>query len=203
MIFFCHHADPAFMALGLGQPTVVEAAGTGRAVKRDLNPGTTVRYTFPARGEQPPVTLYWHMGKSGPPVDIVDVDLRSAEYKRIKCLMVGEQGALAVGRGMGSKAEPILLPQAKFKGAKLPESSLGPIRHHTGQLAHYVLNGGGLPGSNFGNYAANLSACALLGHVAFWAGGRIEWDAEKQKVTNIPEANQFIRKTYRQGWDIA
>jgi hypothetical protein len=42
----------------------------------------------------------------------------------------------------------------------------------------------------------------LLGNLALRAGGRIEWDAENQKVTNMPEANKFVRREYRSGYTI-
>ena len=29
---------------------------------------------------------------------------------------------------------------------------------------------------------------------------RIEWDSKAMKVTNIPDANQFVTKEYRPGW---
>ena len=31
---------------------------------------------------------------------------------------------------------------------------------------------------------------------------RLMPDSKKMKVTNVPEANQFITKTYRKGWEI-
>jgi len=31
---------------------------------------------------------------------------------------------------------------------------------------------------------------------------RIQWDAANLKVTNLPEANRFIRREYRQGWTL-
>jgi len=30
----------------------------------------------------------------------------------------------------------------------------------------------------------------------------LEWDADNMKVTNVKEANQFVRKTYRKGWEV-
>jgi len=42
----------------------------------------------------------------------------------------------------------------------------------------------------------------LLGNVARRVDARIEWDPEKMKVTNLPEANKYIRTEYRQGWSL-
>ena len=39
----------------------------------------------------------------------------------------------------------------------------------------------------------------LRGH----AGRRkIEWDGPNMKVTNIPEANEYLQSEYRKGWEL-
>ena len=43
----------------------------------------------------------------------------------------------------------------------------------------------------------------LLGTVAHRAGKKLEWDAENLKVTNCPEANGFLRREYRKGWELS
>ena len=199
--FFCHHADPAFTCLNLTHPVSVEAAGSSKPLPADRSPGCTIRYEFPARGKQPPVTLYWHAGGSGPPADVIDVDRSDPVFRKCHCLMIGDKGAMAVGRSLG-RVEPVMLPRARFKDVKLPPSTLEPVVHHMRELTHCVINGG-LPSSNFQNSASYLAAAALLGHVAYWAGGRIEWDGPNMRVTNLPEANQWIRKQYRKGWEVA
>jgi predicted dehydrogenase len=199
--FFCHHADPAFLALGLQHPISVEAAGSSASFPQDRVPGGTVRWEFPARGDQPPVTLYWHAGGSGPPKEIVDIDIKDKKYGGMNCLMIGEKGAMAVGRG-NRQMEPVLLPEAKFKDVKLPETRIGERINHYSELAKCAINGG-LPGSNFENYAVYLASSALLGLVAYWAGEKIVWDGAAMKVTNVPAANQFVKKEYRKGWEVA
>ncbi len=42
----------------------------------------------------------------------------------------------------------------------------------------------------------------LLGVVAFRCGKKLEWDAANLKATNCPEADQFIRRQYHQGWSL-
>jgi hypothetical protein len=55
------------------------------------------------------------------------------------------------------------------------------------------------PGSNF-EYSGPFTEAVLLGNVALRAKRRINWDPIAMKVTNIPEANQFITREYRSGW---
>jgi hypothetical protein len=43
----------------------------------------------------------------------------------------------------------------------------------------------------------------LLGNIALrYPGKRLEWDGENMKVTNLDEANQYVRLEYRQGWSL-
>jgi hypothetical protein len=73
--------------------------------------------------------------------------------------------------------------------AKEPESCIGT---------------GGNPASNPVDAGAPLTAMALTGHLAQYAGigGKIEWDAEKMECINQPEFNTFVRREYRKGWEV-
>jgi hypothetical protein len=42
----------------------------------------------------------------------------------------------------------------------------------------------------------------LLGNLAVRLGERIEWDAKALKATNAPEADELIRRKYRNGWSL-
>jgi len=33
-------------------------------------------------------------------------------------------------------------------------------------------------------------------------GQKLEWDGENMKVTNVPEANQYVNEPYREGWTL-
>lgn len=64
------------------------------------------------------------------------------------------------------------------------------------------------PGSNF-DFAGHLSEVVLLGNIALRMNlrekltrTRLMWDGENQKITNLPEANEYIHSQYRQGWTL-
>jgi hypothetical protein len=42
----------------------------------------------------------------------------------------------------------------------------------------------------------------LLGIVALRAGRKIYYDGANMRVTNVVEANDYLRRDYRQGWSI-
>ena len=51
-------------------------------------------------------------------------------------------------------------------------------------------------------HAAQLTETMLLGIVAMQAEQPIEYDGVAGKVTNIPEANALLGRTYREGWGL-
>jgi hypothetical protein len=53
------------------------------------------------------------------------------------------------------------------------------------------------------DYSGALTEAVLLGVVAFRTGKRLEWDAAKLAATNCSEAERFIRKEYRKGFELA
>lgn len=56
-------------------------------------------------------------------------------------------------------------------------------------------------GAHF-SYSGPLTEMCLLANVAKRVYNRIEWDAENLRVTNLPDANKYIRTEYRSGWSL-
>ena len=47
-----------------------------------------------------------------------------------------------------------------------------------------------------------MTETCLLGNIAKRVDSRIVWDAENLKITNLPDANQWVHTEYRQGWEL-
>jgi len=93
-----------------------------------------------------------------------------------------------------------LFPQEKFAGFTPPPES---IPKSIGHYAEWIeACRGGTPTTCHFGYSGPLSEAVLLGNVAYRAGKRIEWDAAAVKVTNSPEADALVRKSYRAGWEV-
>ena len=60
---------------------------------------------------------------------------------------------------------------------------------------------GTTPSANF-EYSGWLTEANHLGNVAYRAGKKLEWDAAAMRATNAPEADAFIRREYRKGWEL-
>jgi hypothetical protein len=68
------------------------------------------------------------------------------------------------------------------------------------------------------DYAGPMTETVLMGNLAirsymlrrenskgdleFYARKKLLWDGENMKITNLEEANQFVGRTYREGWEV-
>lgn len=211
----CHTVNWPFRALNLGYPTEIEAECTD--MTEEMYPKSSrIRFEFPARGDQPPATLFWSDGGNKPPTDVTaDIVALLDQVSGSGCLMLGDKGEVYSGddgdqdlrffvklkgekelrRSLeheAVKAIPETLPRNAFQGS--PDQ-----RQHLEWIAACK---GGKPGySNF-DIAAYLTEIILLGCVALRVGKKLEWDGPKMRATNAPEAEQFVRRHYRKGWSL-
>jgi predicted dehydrogenase len=186
----CHYMDLPFWALDLKYPTAVESEGP------PVHPETTpewliVRYEFPARGEKPPVALTWYDGGKRPEI------LKKAGMPDWGdgVLFVGDDGML-----IADYDNRRLLPEGRFRDFKPPEPSIpASIGHHAEWIAACK---DGRPTTCRFDYSGPLTEAVLLGNVAYRAGSRLEWDAETLRAGNCPEAEEYLRRDYRKGWEL-
>ena len=189
----CHIIDPVFWALDLGYPVSVEAKPN--EFNNETYPtATSVKWEFPARGDLPPVTVTWNDGDRRPPLPGDFEPGRKLPDQG--GLYYGEKGTLLAPH-MGN---PRLVPEEKMKGFKMPEPFLGRGENHYQQWIK-ACKGGPKPTANF-DYSGPLSETILFGNVAARAGKKLFWDGPNLKVTNAPEANEYLRREYRQGWTL-
>ena len=52
------------------------------------------------------------------------------------------------------------------------------------------------------DYSGSMMEQMLLGLVAHHAGKRLEYDAAAGRVTNMAEANDYLKREYRSGWKL-
>jgi hypothetical protein len=69
---------------------------------------------------------------------------------------------------------------------------------------YWAIKNDGTPCSNFIDAAGPLTAFILTALLAQSAGvgKKLVWDVAKMQCTNVPEVNQFVRRTYRKGWEV-
>jgi hypothetical protein len=51
-------------------------------------------------------------------------------------------------------------------------------------------------------FAGPVTETINLGAVALRAGQKVDYDSETMKITNLPEANKYLTRKYRKGWEL-
>jgi predicted dehydrogenase len=188
----CHYMDVAHWALELRTPLTVEATGK-KLDDGDQEAPDVLRadYHYPERGKLPGVHLTWYSGAVGPDLDRTEPFHDYANG----VLFEGEKGQL-----LADYDRHLLLPEDQFKDFKPPAPTIpNSVGHHKEWLE--AIRNGGATTCNF-DYSGCLAETVLLGNVAFHAGQKITWDETAGKVTDVKEANRFLRREYRKGWEL-
>jgi predicted dehydrogenase len=191
-----HTLDPVVWALKLGHPTSIEA--TSLDLNPDIHPlAAIVTYQFPARGDLPPVKLTWYEGLRAPrPLELEDG--RRMGHVEGGSLFKGAEGKLVAGV---YGEDPRLIPESRMKDYKRPPKTIPRVEGSHEQDWVRACKAGKKAGADF-EYSGLLTEICLLGNIAKRMDARIEWDGPGMKVTNLPEANQYVRTTYREGWTL-
>jgi hypothetical protein len=157
--------------------------------------------TFPARGDMPEVKVHWYDGGIMPerPEDL-------EPYRRMPSsgtIFVGEKGKMWCETYSES---PRLIPESAMTAftprppKTLPRVKGGRSGHERNWLD--AIREQGQAVSHF-DYAGPFTEAVLLGNVALrFPGTRLFWDAPNMRVTDVPEADEFIQHHYRAGWSL-
>jgi predicted dehydrogenase len=194
-----HIFDHPYWALKLEYPETVQASST--KFNGDSWPvAEKITYTFPARGNMPPVKLIWYDGGLMPErPDFIEPGRKMGDGDG-GVLYVGDKGALMHGCYGNS---PRLLPETKMKGFKQPEKT---IPRSPGIMQEWIQAiKEGKQSSTKWEYSSKLVETMMLGNVAVRVQDKntvLEWDGEKGEITNLPEANEYLGRKYRKGWEL-
>ncbi len=185
-----HRNDLPFWALKLQAPLSVEASGP--PAHSELAPASmSATYEFGPRGDLPPVKLVWHQGVNKP-----DLWTKKA-IPQLKdgVVFIGDKGMLVADYSTFT-----LLPEKDFAGFKGPDQTLPRVASHYAEWIDACKTGKKCL-ADF-EYSGWLTETNHLGNVAYRAGKKLIWDPVKMRATNAPEADQFIGREYRKGWEL-
>lgn len=199
----CHIMDMPFRSLGLGMPLSVKAEvepewAVDPARRIETFPRwQVVEYVYPGTDQTTgdTIKLTWSDGGKYPPAGLRKF-IDGNEWPQQGVLMIGEDGAMMLVHS----GSPRLFPREKFAQVRPPK--LAP-QHHYHQFIDAILGkNGGKTHSSF-PYAARATEMVLMGTIALrFPGQTLHWQAERMRFTNVPDANQFVRRTYRKGWEV-
>jgi predicted dehydrogenase len=191
----CHILDPVFGAIGVGNPSSIRSELPG---PNDYNWSldVQVKYVFPGtKFTTDPVSLTWYNGSARPPAEIQKL-IGKRKLDGQGSIYVGTEGVLYSPYDSGNR--PILLPDEKYKEFKMPEVKGD---NHYLQFVEAV-RGNGQTSTPF-SYSGPLTELVLLGCLATrFPKTDLKWDTKALRVTNHEEANRFVRRTPRKGFEV-
>jgi predicted dehydrogenase len=198
----CHIFDAVWKGLGLKPPISVIAEvqkswKDSPERRSDTWPqGDHITWMFPGNDhtESDILPLEWFDGEYYPPQEVRDL-FPGKEYPAESAMLIGTEGAL-----LNPHNEfPVLLPEEKFKDYKMPEFEAG---NHYNSFVIACL-GGPKTESHFAQ-TGPMTESILLGTVAIRVPDKLlEWDSAKMEFRNNPDANKYLRRTYREDWNVA
>lgn len=223
----CHIMETPFKTLGLQFPYEAEASCTtvwsGDFVEADYSeacpPSSVVRLKFKTavHGD---VSLNWYDGGIMPdlPEELGTNEVPGGDGGG--SIFHGSEGIMITNT---YSRNPRLLPASRMLDFSPPAPTIARVdTDHAGEWVNACLNGG-TTSSPF-SYGGPLTEAVLMGNLAIKAfqyktlkegknhgdwdpynypGRRtILWDGEAMKVTNYEHANSWVKRTYREGWEI-
>ncbi|TWT84278.1 putative oxidoreductase YcjS [Planctomycetes bacterium CA13] len=184
-----HIIDTPFRALELQAAT--DAETTCRAPNGFSHPESNiVNYGFaPTKYTTDDFRFTWYDGQNRPDVDYAELTLENGKIALQGSLFIGEHGRM-------------LLPHCSTPIVRLNDANAKSETPVLKTLNHYhefidAIEGKGQASADFA-YATPIMESLHLGVIAAkFPKQKLVWDAKAVKVTNLPEANEFIRKEYR------
>jgi len=210
---------PIFQLLDLDSPVSVESTPSHVCqvsdnicdrIKNDYSfpAACTILLRFSAKGARPALDIFWYDGGIKPPVP-EELMAENKEFAEEGMMFVGDKGKILGGfRG----ENPQLIPDAKMRAYRTENHLPDPPPNERGNAAltrqnrdaAWVAAFKGGPAS-YGDFtlAGPVSDAINLASISLRLGGRrLLWDSSSARITNVPEANKFLTREYRPGWQI-
>ncbi|MGB2502218.1 MAG: Gfo/Idh/MocA family protein [Flavobacteriaceae bacterium] len=225
----CHIIDIPFRALGLHYPTAVECSvgsvytqmWTPEYIPEGCPPSSSVTINFdPTEKNDIPMVMTWTDGGIRPArPDIIPVTEDLGEPGGGNgVMMIGEYGVITTGvYGKNPKLYRKGQPTLTFDQRKqtIPEYGhqrqwIDAIKAGFNSDQHKALT------SSF-DYAGPLTETVLMGNIAirsyllrkgtkrnmeYYGRKKLLWDGDNMQITNLKDANQFVGRNYRKGWEL-
>lgn len=160
---------------------------------------STVRFKYPANGNRGPVDLCWYDGGMRPPIP-EELVAQNKELPQEGMMFVGDKGKILAGFNID---DPQLISGNKIDAAPLTSKDKKDQVQKTSEALPLFVNacktGKQYPG-NFREAEAITEAINLYA-VALRTNKLLRYDAATQTITNVPDANKWLKRDYRKGWE--
>jgi hypothetical protein len=201
-----------FNALQLGAPTIIEPNLSHFVGIHDPVPfqvrndfsfpmACSVRFKYPASGSRPPIDLCWYDGGIRPPIPPELLE-SNKELPAEGMMFVGDKGKILAGFLVEN-------PQLFTAGGMIASEAPKPTQYSEGDRMKVALNlfadscksGKQYPGSFID--AEHITEAVNLYATSLRARKLLKYDPVAMQVTNGSEANKYLSREYRTGWDPA
>jgi len=196
-----HTMDLAWNAIDAGLPTSAE--GKGDPFNPEVTPVTLeTHFEIPANHWRSPILVSWYQGGAMPESPHRAVDLSKIDhgvlFEGSKGFLVADfQTHLLFPQGNDDQGKDADMTYYKPRAKKALIPPIGIFQEEWIKACKGKLK----TSCDFG-YGCDMIEMMLLGLVAYRAGKKIKYDGATGECTDCPEASQFLRHTYREGWTL-
>lgn len=222
----CHIMDPVYRILPIDYPESVECSVAN--IWKDMwvegnyvdgcPPSSIIHLSYPRKDGKGKIKVSWHDGGLLPARPDELLPEEAFGNWDGGALFIGDKGKLL----MDCYGEnPRLLPTVKMKESNLPAPTLKrvPEGHYVQWVNACIAGHGKAETSSPFEFAGPFTESILIGNLAIrswmlknpnlkgWGDkylGRktLLWDAKNMRITNFEDANQFVKRERRKGWDL-
>ena len=162
---------------------------------------SSVRFKYPANGSRTAVDLCWYDGGMRPPIPIELLE-ENQELPAEGMMFIGDKGKILAGFNVQN---PQIISGKKMDIPANANTDKRSQEERSSAALSLFINacktGKQYPG-NFSE-AEHITEAINLYAVALRTGRLLKYDAANLKITNIPDANTYLDRQYRTGWDPA
>ena len=222
----CHVMDPIYRILPILYPDSAECsvATIWKAMWNDTQnldacpPASIIHLNYPRTDGKGTIKVSWHDGGLLPerPEELLPEEPFGNWDGGV--LLVGTKGKMLMDC---YGANPRLLPTKLMKEKTMPKETIKrvPEGHYLQWVNACRAGYGNAKTSSPFEYAGPFTESILMGNLAirswmmknpklkgwddkYLGRKKLLWDAKNMKVTNFDEANQFVKREYREGWKL-
>jgi hypothetical protein len=163
-----------------------------------------IKFEFPERDGRSAFALYWYDGGQLPPIELFEgvtlaVDEGGTDIPPpfvSGALLIGDKAKMYAAGDYADRGIQIVGPVEEL-AVEFPRST-----GHEQEWFNAIRNPNTPAMSNFPDYAGPLTETILLGNLALWKRGRVDWDAEKARPVNDPSLERMVRPSFPAGYEI-
>ena len=191
-----HTMDLAWNALDASFPTTAEAKG--EPFNAEVTPvRLETHFDLPANDWRQAIRCSWYQGGAMPENPVRYVDLKRIDHG---AMFEGSKGVL-----VSDFNSRIILPRGNgadltYYNKRSKDNVLPPLGDFQRQWINACKTD--LKTACDIDYNSRMMEMMYLGMAAYRAGKKLEYDHKSGKVTNHPEANEFLTRKYREGWPL-